>query len=87
MKTVTLYNNVEKKQSYYAVPIHQATNHIYYWRDLLEQVERTERDIPQDWDGFWKFWTIVQNELHSKLEGAQKVGSSSPIENDKARSG
>ena len=86
LKTVTLYNNVEKKQSYYAVPIHQATNHIYYWRDLLKQVDRTEQDIPQDWNGFWKFWTIVQNELHSKLQGAQKVDSSSEINNDKAQS-
>ena len=86
LKTVTLYNNVEKKQSYYAVPIHQATNHIYYWRDLLQQVGRTEQDIPQDWDGFWKFWTKAQNELRSKLEVVQEIGSSPEIKNDKAQS-
>lgn len=66
LKTVNFYNKVEKKRSYYAVPIHQATIHIYYWRDLLEQVGRTERDIPKDWDAFWEFWKQVQNDLASQ---------------------
>ncbi|MGK7938369.1 MAG: ABC transporter substrate-binding protein [Xenococcaceae cyanobacterium] len=86
LKTVTLYNNVEKKQSYYAVPIHQATNHIYYWRDLLQQVGKTEQDIPQDWDGFWKFWTKAHNELNSQLGGLEQIDSSAEIKNDIAQS-
>ncbi|MDJ0636616.1 MAG: ABC transporter substrate-binding protein [Xenococcaceae cyanobacterium MO_188.B29] len=66
LKTANLYNNVEQKLSYYALPIHQATMHIYYWRDLLEQVGYTDQDIPQEWDAFWQFWTKVQDELKTQ---------------------
>jgi multiple sugar transport system substrate-binding protein len=66
LKTVYLYNNIAKKQSYYGVPIHQATIHVYYWRDLLEQVGYTDRDIPKDWDAFWQFWIKVQKDLNEK---------------------
>lgn len=66
LKTVNFYNNIEKKRSYYGVPIHQATMHVYYWRDLLKQVGRSERDIPKDWDGFWEFWKQMQDDLQSQ---------------------
>ena len=66
LQTVNLYNNVEKKRTYYAVPIHQAANHIYYWRDLLKQVDLSDKDIPKDWDGFWQFWAKVQDKLRTK---------------------
>ncbi|MBE9168754.1 carbohydrate ABC transporter substrate-binding protein [Pleurocapsales cyanobacterium LEGE 06147] len=51
-----LYNNVEKKRSYYAVPLHQATIHIFYWKDLLKKAGKNSEDIPQKWDEFWEFW-------------------------------
>ncbi|MGL5834523.1 MAG: ABC transporter substrate-binding protein [Waterburya sp.] len=66
LKAVSLYNKVEQKQSYYAVPLYQATVHVYYWRDLLHKAGFSDRDIPQDWDGFWKFWTKVQDQLRIK---------------------
>lgn len=66
LKTVNFYNKVEQKRSYYALPIHQATIHIYYWRDLLEKVGRSEGDIPKDWDAFWDYWKQIQNELRAK---------------------
>jgi multiple sugar transport system substrate-binding protein len=66
LTAINYYNNLEKKRSYYAVPIHQAANHIHYWKDLLKQVNRTEKDIPGDWDGFWNFWTKVQDDLRAK---------------------
>jgi multiple sugar transport system substrate-binding protein len=66
LNSVNLYNNVEKKRSYYGVPIHIATNHVYYRRDLLKQVGLSEKDIPKDWDGFWQFWTKAQDKLHDK---------------------
>ncbi|AFY54599.1 carbohydrate ABC transporter substrate-binding protein, CUT1 family [Rivularia sp. PCC 7116] len=66
LKTVNFYNNVAKKRSYYAVPIHQGTMHIYYWRDLLAEVGRSEQDIPKEWDAFWKFWKQVQDDLRAK---------------------
>lgn len=66
LKTAHLYNNLDKKRSYYALPIHQATMHIYYWRDLLEQLGYSDGDIPQEWDAFWQFWTKVQDELKTE---------------------
>ena len=66
LQTVNFYNNVAKKRSYYAVPIHQGTMHIYYRRDLLAEVNRSDKDIPKDWDGFWEFWKQVQDDLRDK---------------------
>ena len=66
LKTAYYYNNVAKKQSYYAVPVYIAALHIYYWKDLLEQTGRTEVDIPRDWDGFWQFWLDVGEDLKTK---------------------
>jgi len=66
LKTVNFYNQIERKSSYYALPIHQATIHVYYWRDLLEKVGHSNKDIPTDWDGFWQYWTQRQNDLKAK---------------------
>ncbi len=63
LKTARYYNNVVQKWSYYGVPIFQSTVHIYYWRDLLEQVGKSESDIPKNWDNFWQFWKQVQDDL------------------------
>lgn len=66
LKTASFYNQLAQKRSYYALPIHQATIHAYYWRDLLAKVGRSSQDIPKDWDNFWKFWTQTQDELKVK---------------------
>lgn len=63
LEAVKFYNNVEKKRSYYAVPFSQTTNFINYWRDLVEQAGFQDKDIPQDWEGFWTFWKQVQDQL------------------------
>ncbi len=63
LASVYFYNEREKKRSYYAIPIHIGIPHIFYWRDLLQQAGKSERDIPQDWDAFWKFWQT--DTLHS----------------------
>lgn len=72
LETVNFYNNVLKKRSYYGVPIHQGTMHIYYRRDLLEEAGRSEKDIPKEWDNFWEFWEQVQDELQSKNQANNK---------------
>jgi len=72
LQTVNLYNNVEKKRSYYAVPIHQGTMHIYYWKDLLAEVGRSEQDIPKEWDAFWEFWKQVQDDLRANNKSTNK---------------
>ena len=66
LETAHYYNNVNQKRSYYAVPIHRAALHIYYWQDLLAKTGRSATDIPNDWDGFWQFWLDVGQELKSK---------------------
>ncbi|MDZ8186759.1 MAG: ABC transporter substrate-binding protein [Nostoc sp. ChiSLP02] len=66
LKTVQFYNKVTQKRSYYALPMSQATLHIFYWRDLLKQINRTESDIPKNWDAFWEFWKQTQSELRTK---------------------
>jgi len=66
LKTANFYNQSAQKRSYYALSIHQATIHVYYWRDLLEKVGHSSKDIPTDWDGFWKYWQQIQNELRAK---------------------
>ncbi|MEM8829575.1 MAG: ABC transporter substrate-binding protein [Cyanobacteria bacterium P01_G01_bin.19] len=68
LATASYYNNVEKKQSYYAVPIHRAALHIYYWKDLIEKTGRTSADIPRDWDGFWQFWLDVAADLETEQQ-------------------
>ncbi len=70
LATAYYYNNVEQKQSYYAVPIHRAALHIYYWKDLIEKTGRTAADIPQDWDGFWQFWLDVAKDLKNQHQQA-----------------
>jgi multiple sugar transport system substrate-binding protein len=66
LESVYFYNNVNKKRSYYAVPIEQQTIHISYWRDLLKEIGLSEKDIPHDWDGFWNFWKQAQDKLRQK---------------------
>jgi len=61
LKTVNFYNKTAQKRSYYA-PIHQATIHAYYWRDLL--VGRSESDIPRT-GMVSEFWKQMQNELRA----------------------
>ena len=68
LETAYYYNNVAKKSSYYAVPIHRAALHVYYWKDLLEKTGRTEADIPQEWDDFWQFWLDVSQDLKTKYQ-------------------
>lgn len=68
LSSVYLYNNVEQKQSYYAIPIYVSFPHIFYWRDLLQQINKSDRDIPQDWEGFWQFWQQAQHDLQTQLE-------------------
>ena len=68
LEAINYYNNVDHKRSYYGVPISQLTVHIFYWRDLLEQIGKSEADIPQDWQGFWQFWQEVQDNLAAQSQ-------------------
>ncbi|GAB4381408.1 MAG: ABC transporter substrate-binding protein [Elainellaceae cyanobacterium] len=71
LNAVDYYNNIEQKRSYYAVPVSQASIHLFYWRDLIQQAGFSDADIPTDWDGFWQFWKQVQDNLPE--QEAQKI--------------
>jgi multiple sugar transport system substrate-binding protein len=60
------YNKLTNKKSYYAVPLHQSIPYIFYWRDLLKEAGKSEKDIPKDWNGFWDFWKQTQDALQTK---------------------
>ncbi len=63
---VNLYNKVENKRSFYAVPIKQNSIHIFYRRDLLTAAGLSDKDIPNDWEGFWNFWKQAQDKLRQQ---------------------
>nr|WP_293151505.1 ABC transporter substrate-binding protein [Okeania sp. SIO2C9] len=62
LKSAYLYNNIESKSSYYAVPIMQQSIHIHYWHDLIRDAGLGE-EIPKQWDDFWQFWQNAQKVL------------------------
>jgi multiple sugar transport system substrate-binding protein len=71
LEAVSFYNNVEKKRSYYAVPLSQEATYIFYLRDLVEKANLSDgkslttgdRNIPTNWDEFWNFWQNLQQTL------------------------
>lgn len=74
LQAAYLFNNLEQKRSYYAVPLHQGTIHIFYWKNLLEQANRNPADIPDTWNEFWQFWQRVQTQLKPKQPDIYALG-------------
>ena len=65
------YNNVEKKRSFYGVPltIDVLPNHI--WQPLVEKAGYKIEDIPKTWDAFYDFFKEVQKKL--RAQGVRNV--------------
>lgn len=63
LEAITYRNAVQARPSYYTVPLGQVAVFIFYWQDLLATVGLNADDIPQDWDGFWRFWQQAQIQL------------------------
>ena len=83
LNSVSFYNNVEKKQSYFAVPLSQEATYISYWRDLLKEAGSSDRDIPTSWDEFWNYWKGLQDHLRSHYANLYGLGiQSSPRNSD-----
>ena len=68
---VSCYNNVEKKRSFYGVPltIDVLPNHI--WQPLVEKAGFKMEDIPKTWDAFYDFFKEVQKKL--RAQGVRNV--------------
>lgn len=70
-----LYNQKEDKVSYYSIPLHQFTVSMFYWRSLITQAGMDDKNLPTDWDGYWKFWKNVQDASRDKgKKGIYAVG-------------
>ena len=52
----TLFNATTGRRAVYALPVGINTNHVHFWRNLLEQGGFTLDDIPRQWEAFWSFW-------------------------------
>ncbi len=74
LDAVYFYNRQTRQRRYYAVPLYQATIHLFYWRDLLQRSGRSDREIPQDWQGFWSFWQQVQQDLKAQQQPIYALG-------------
>jgi multiple sugar transport system substrate-binding protein len=44
------------KKALYGLPVGRSSDHIFVWRNLLEQAGFTLADIPKEWEAFWSFW-------------------------------
>ncbi|NWF92099.1 MAG: carbohydrate ABC transporter substrate-binding protein [Syntrophaceae bacterium] len=68
LKTGWLYNNVEKKWSYYSIPIEAQALGTHYWKDLVKEAgfDPDPKKIPMKWDEHWAFWKKVQDNLRKK---------------------
>jgi multiple sugar transport system substrate-binding protein len=79
LDTVVLYNDTTKAKAYYAFPVKQATLHLHYWKDMLEQAGLHEGDIPKDWNGFWSFWCDKAQPMVRKASGKRVYGIGQPM--------
>ena len=79
LETIYLYNDKTKAKAYYAFPVKQATLHIHYWNDMLEQAGLKESDIPRDWKGFWSFWCDKAQPAVRKATAKRVYGIGQPM--------
>jgi multiple sugar transport system substrate-binding protein len=74
LDAANLYNKTTRQRSYYGVPLELQTIHVHYWRDLLEQINQKDADIPNNWDGFWQFWQRSQQQIRQQGESIYGLG-------------
>ncbi len=66
LRTVSAYNNVIKKRSYYMVPHRAAVTPFHIWKPLVEKAGYKTADIPKTWDAFLDFFKPVQTKLRAQ---------------------
>ncbi len=60
------YNRLEKRRSYYAVPIGGAVWPFHIWGSLIEKAGFKVSDLPKTWDAFCDFFKPVQQKLREQ---------------------
>jgi multiple sugar transport system substrate-binding protein len=68
---VNCYNNVEKKRSFYGVPLTMDVLPNHIWQPLVEKAGYKIEDIPKTWDAFYDFFKEVQKKL--RAQGVRNV--------------
>jgi multiple sugar transport system substrate-binding protein len=68
---VNCYNSVEKKRSFYGVPLTSDVLPNHIWRPLVEKAGYKMEDIPKTWDAFYDFFKDVQKKL--RAQGVRNV--------------
>jgi multiple sugar transport system substrate-binding protein len=66
LSQVTYRNKTVHGRRYYAIPIGNAGEYIHCWLNVLEKINLTQQDIPQEWDAFWQFWQQAQRQLRQQ---------------------
>jgi multiple sugar transport system substrate-binding protein len=66
LESAQFYNNVDKKRTYYGVPIKGATLNIPTWKSLIEKAGYKVSDMPKTWDEFFNFFEKVQDKLRAQ---------------------
>lgn len=79
LETTSLLNGKTGSRAYYAFPVKQATVHLHYWKDMLEQSGFKPTDIPKDWNGFWSFWCDKVQPGIRRASGKRLFGTGIPM--------
>jgi multiple sugar transport system substrate-binding protein len=70
------YNQVQKKYSYYSVPIKCGTLMEESWRPMIEEAGFSDSDMPKNQDAYYDFFQVVQDKLRSKGKRVYGLGYS-----------
>jgi multiple sugar transport system substrate-binding protein len=65
------YNSVEKRRSFYGVPLTMDVLPNHIWQPLVEKAGYKIEDIPNTWDAFYDFFKEVQKKL--RAQGVRNV--------------
>jgi multiple sugar transport system substrate-binding protein len=51
-----LLNAQTGQKALYGLPIGRSSDHIFVWKNLLQEAGFTLDDVPTEWEAFWSFW-------------------------------
>jgi len=60
------YNSIEKKRSFYGVPVTGSVLPNHIWKPLVEKAGFKMEDIPKTWDAYYDFFKEVQKKLREQ---------------------
>lgn len=73
LQSMKLYNRVEKRRAYYAVPFKTASVPFHVWGSLVEKAGYKMSDIPDSWVERWNWFKPMQAKL--RKDGMRQIYS------------